>query len=166
MDIDEKAPAIARAETDIAAGAGIVFDLISRVEAWPSWKKDVRSVTLHGPVAPGSTFSWRAGPGTISSTFQEVDRPHRIAWTGSTFGIRAIDLFELEEHDGRTLVKEKESWDGLVVRLFRGRLRRTLQSSIEAGLRDLKAEAERRADGERAAGPSETALVESERQAS
>jgi len=143
MDIDEKAPAIARAEIDIAADPATVFRLISRVDVWPSWKKDVRSVSLQGPVAPGSTFAWKAGPGTIRSTFQEVDAPRKIAWTGSTFGIRAIDVFRLEPHDGGTRVVERESWSGLVARLFRSRLRRTLQSSIEAGLRDLKVEAER-----------------------
>jgi len=143
MDIDEKAPVIARAEIDIAAGPATVFRLISRVDVWPSWKKDVRSVSLQGPVAPGSTFAWKAGPGTIRSTFQEVDAPRKIAWTGSTFGIRAIDVFRLDPHDGGTHVTEQESWSGFVVRLFRSRMRRTLQSSIEAGLRDLKAEAER-----------------------
>jgi hypothetical protein len=41
-------------------------------------------------------------------------------------------------------VAQEESWEGLVVSLFAGRLRRTLQSSIDKGLADLKSEAERR----------------------
>jgi hypothetical protein len=152
MDIDESAPAVARAEMQIGAEPGMVFGLISAVYAWPSWKKDVRSVSLRGPVAPGTVFVWKAGPGAITSTLREVDPPRTIAWTGTTFGIKAIDVFRLEPRDGGTLVREQESWDGLLARLFRSRLRRMLQSSIEAGLRDLKAEAERRAARDAGAG--------------
>lgn len=149
MDIHEKAPAVARAQTQIAADPESVWRLLTDFERWPSWKPDVRSAALHGSLAPGTSFVWKAGPGTIRSTLQEVDAPRTIAWTGVTFGIRAIDVFRLEPHDGGTLVKEAESWEGLVVRLFATRLRRTLQSSIESGLAGLKAEAERRATADK-----------------
>jgi hypothetical protein len=144
MEIHEKAPVVARAETQIAANPESVWRLLSDFEKWPTWKHDVRSIALHGSLASGSVFVWKAGPGTIRSTLQEVDAPRAIAWTGSTMGIKAIDSFWLEPCDGGTLVREAESWEGLVVRLFAGRLRRTLQTSIETGLADLKAEAERR----------------------
>jgi hypothetical protein len=121
--------------------------LLTDLESWPTWKPDVRSLALHGSLAPGSLFVWRAGPGTIRSTIQEVVPPRTIAWTGTTLGIKAIDVFRLEPRDGGTLVREEESWEGLVVRLAAKRLRRRLQSSIEGGLAHLKAEAERRAAG-------------------
>ena len=57
-------------------------------------------------------------------------------------GIRAIDVFQLDAHDGTTLVREEESWKGLVPRLFRKPLQRTLDRSLENGLRNLKAAAE------------------------
>ncbi len=144
MEIHEKAPAVARAQIEIAADPESVWRLLTDLERWPTWKSDVRSVALHGSLAPGSLFVWKTGPGTIRSTLQEVDPPRAIGWTGSTFGIKAIDVFRLEPRDGGTLVKEEESWEGLVVRLFAARLRRTLQSSIESGLAQLMAEAERR----------------------
>jgi uncharacterized protein YndB with AHSA1/START domain len=144
MEIHDKAPAVARAETQIAADPESVWRLLTDLEKWPTWKHAVRSVALHGSLAPGTLFVWQAGPGTISSTLQEVDPPRAISWTGSTMGIKAIDTFRLEPRDGGTFVREAESWEGLVARLFAGRLRRTLQASIESGLVDLKAEAERR----------------------
>jgi hypothetical protein len=49
----------------------------------------------------------------------------------------------LEPPDGKTVVHTEESWDGLVARLLRGRMQRTLKSSIDAGLRYLKAEVEK-----------------------
>lgn len=145
MDIDRRAPVTARTQIQIAADPQAVWDALTDFETWPEWKRDVRSLSLRGPVAPGSTFAWKAGPGTITSRLEEVDPPTRIAWTGSTFGIKAVDVFRLEARDGGTLVTEEESWDGLLARLFRARMRRTLQAGIDRGVETLRVEAERRA---------------------
>jgi uncharacterized protein YndB with AHSA1/START domain len=151
MDIDRAAPVIARVLTQIAADRRTVWDVLTDFESWPAWKAEVRSLSLRGPVAPGSRFEWKAGPGTIKSVFEEVDQPDRIAWSGRTLGIRAVDVYRLEERDGGTQVTQEESWDGLPARLFRSRMRRTLQSNLERGLASLRAEAERRTQARGAA---------------
>jgi hypothetical protein len=87
----------------------------------------------------------KAGPGTITSTLQHVGRPHVIAWTGRTFGMDAFHVWRLEPNNGATRVQTEETFDGLMARLFRRRLSKTLTSSLESGLRHLKTEAERRA---------------------
>jgi hypothetical protein len=63
----------------------------------------------------------------------EVDPPRKIAWSGVTFGIQAIDVFRLEPRDGATLVSEEESWDGLLARLLGGlsNLRPEVKRSVE-----------------------------------
>ena len=144
MDINEGAPVVAHAQALVAADPQTVWQVLTDLERWPTWKPDVRSVRLHGALAPGTVFVWRAGPGTIRSTLQDVESPRRIAWTGTTFGIKAIDVFVLEPRGGATFVSEEESWQGLLVRLFSGRLRRTLQTSLDTGLAQLKGEVERR----------------------
>jgi uncharacterized protein YndB with AHSA1/START domain len=144
MDIDRKAPVIAKTQVQIAADPQTVWDALTDFETWPRWMRAVESMSLQGPVAAGSTFVWKAGPGTIKSRLEEVDGPRKIAWTGTTFGIKAIDVFRLEARDGGTLVTEEESWRGLPARLLRSRMRRTLLSGIERGMSDLKAEVERR----------------------
>ena len=144
MEIHKNAPVVARSRVQIAADPEAVWELLTDLEKWPTWKTDVRSMALHGPLKPGSIFVWKAGPGTIRSTLQEVDPPRAVGWTGSTFGVKAIDVFRLEASEGGTLVREAESWEGFVVRLFAGRMRKTLQSSLDSGLAELKAEAERR----------------------
>jgi hypothetical protein len=58
------------------------------------------------------------------------------------FGIKAVDVYELEPRDGGTLVRTAESWDGFPVRLFRRALTKTLQQATDSGLRHLKLEAE------------------------
>ena len=79
------------------------------------------------------------------TTLQRVDRPRMLAWTGSTFGIKAIHVHVLEPRASNTLVKSEESYDGLVVRTFRGLLQQRLDAALADGLRHLKVEAERRA---------------------
>ena len=85
-----------------------------------------------------------AGPGTITSTIRNVEAPRLIAWTGKTLSINAIHEYRLEPRDGQTSVRTEESYEGLIARLFRGPLQKTLDEAPEEGLRHLKAEAERR----------------------
>jgi hypothetical protein len=104
----------------------------------------VRSVSMRGTVARGSEFRWKAGPGTITSTFEQVEAPRRVVWSGRTLGLKAMHVYALEARAATTLVRTEESYDGLVARLFRARLQKTLDGALESGLLHLKAEAERR----------------------
>jgi uncharacterized protein YndB with AHSA1/START domain len=141
MEVDTDAPAVARAEIEVEAEPEIVWAVLTDIAGWPSWNPDVRSATPEGPLAGGTRFRWKAGPGTITSTLQEVERPHLVSWTGTTLGIRAIHVHRLEGRGSATLVRSEESWDGPLVRLLRQSMRKTLQKAIESGLRHLKAEA-------------------------
>jgi hypothetical protein len=101
-------------------------------------------MAIHGPVAPGSVFKWKAAPGTITSTIERVEPPSLIAWTGKTLGIDAVHFWHLDPRDGKTFVHTQESYGGLVARLFRRPLQRTLDRALADGLGYLKAEAEAR----------------------
>jgi hypothetical protein len=145
--IDRSAPVAGAAETSIGALPEIVWDVLLAIEDWPSWNPDVKEASLEGAVAPGTQFRWKSGPGTIVSTLQHVDRPRLVAWTGKTFGVKAFHVWRLEPRDEATLVRTEETFDGVVARLFRGRMHKMLTDGLENGLRHLKAEAERRARG-------------------
>lgn len=144
MAVNKQAPVVGASETEIAAAPEVVWDVLTAIDRWPSWNPQVKSMDLQGAVAEGSQFRWKAGPGTITSTIRRVDPPRLIAWTGKTLGIDAIHEYRLEPRDGKTLVQTEESYEGLVARLFRGPLQKTLNSALEEGLGYLKAEAERR----------------------
>lgn len=145
MEIKTDAPGVARGEIEVAAAPEIVWDVLTDIAGWPGWNPDVKSASLEGPLAPGMQFRWKAGPGTITSTLQRVEPPRSIAWTGRTMGIEAVHVHRLEPRGDATLVRSEESWDGLLVRLLRRSLTRSLQRAIDSGLGHLKAEAERRA---------------------
>jgi uncharacterized protein YndB with AHSA1/START domain len=143
MEINRQAPAVTESEIEIAAPVEIVWDLISGIDQWPSWNPAVREARLNGALVPGSTFRWKAGPGTITSTVRQVEPPHTLAWTGKTFGINAIHVYRLESQDGTTLVSTAESWEGLPVRLLKGRMQQMLEDAILPALQALKIAAER-----------------------
>lgn len=145
MEVNRDAPVLARAEAEIAADPDTVWEVLTAFEDWPSWNPDVSSVSLEGDIAEGTAFRWKAGRVTINSTLRQVERPRTLAWTGKTTGIDAVHVWRLEPRDGGTLVRTEESWKGLLVRLLRGPMRKSLQKAVDGGLQHLKAEAERRA---------------------
>ncbi len=145
MDINRNAPVHTTQEIEIAANPEVVWDVLTDIAHWPAWNKDITWVNMNGALTEGTTFNWKAGPGTIQSTLQNVNPTQEIVWTGTTLGINAVDAFHLERHADHTIVREEESWEGLIVHLFRGSMQGSLEKSIHAGLQYLKAEAERRA---------------------
>jgi hypothetical protein len=144
IETNEGAPIVGAAEIEIAATPDVVWQVLTEIDRWPSWNPQVRSASLEGSLDEGSEFRWKAGPGTIRSTITHVEQPRKVAWTGRTLSIKAIHVYVLEPRDGTTLVRTEESYDGIVARVFRRPLQKTLDRALEDGLRDLKAEAERR----------------------
>jgi uncharacterized protein YndB with AHSA1/START domain len=143
LDVDRTAPVVAASEIDIDASPEVVWDVLTTFERWPSWNPDVKTMAFGGPVAEGTTFTWKAGPGTITSTIGHVEPPHAIAWTGRTLGIDAVHVWRLEPQLDGTHVHCEESFAGMLPRLLRGPMRTMLQKGLDNGLRYLKAEAER-----------------------
>jgi hypothetical protein len=143
MAIDESAPVVARGSIGVDAEPARVWALMSSIEAWPSWNPDVRWARLDGELAAGSRFTWKAGPGTIRSTLTDVGEPSRLAWTGTTLGIHAVHVWQIEPTDGGSEVRTEESWSGVLPRLLRSAMTRSLQTAIDRGLKALKAAAEK-----------------------
>jgi hypothetical protein len=140
--INPQAPVVGDSEIEIAAPLEVVWDVLTALDSWPSWNPDVKWMARQGKVAVGSTFRWKAGPGTITSIIRRVEKPRLIAWTGKTLGIRAIHRYRLEPRGEGTFVRTDESYEGLIAGLFRVPLRKTLNSALASGLQSLRTEAE------------------------
>lgn len=138
------APVRSSRSIQVAAPPEVVWDVLTGFADWPKWNPDVKSMSFDGPLEPGSTFRWKSGPGTIVSTLEEVDPPRRVRWRGRTMSIAALHEYRLEQRDGGTRVETEETFSGLLARLMRGSLQKTLDRALEQGLDHLKAEAERR----------------------
>jgi uncharacterized protein YndB with AHSA1/START domain len=145
VTINESAPVAAAGEIEVAAEPELVWDVLTALDRWRSWNPDVKAMAFEGEVAEGATFHWRPGPRMIASTFGTVERPRLLTWAGRSPGVKAMRVWRLQEWKGGTLVGTRESWEGLLPSLLRGRMQRMLQRDIDKGLGHLKAEAERQA---------------------
>jgi hypothetical protein len=140
-----EAPVYTRRDIQIAASSEVVWEVLTDFDRWPEWNPEVESMSYDGPLEPGSVFRWKAGPGTIVSTLEEIDRPRYVRWRGRTMTIGAIHEWRLDERDGGTRVETEESFSGVLARLLRRSLQKQLDGALEQGLEHLKREAERRA---------------------
>ena len=134
-----------RAETHINAAPETVWEVLTRLENWPSWNSDVKWMRFDGPLAPGTEFRRKAGPGTIVSTIDRVEPPRYISWHGRTLTIDAYHEWWLERRDGGTFVRTEEAFFGTLARVLRRPLQKTLDKSFADALERLKHEAERQA---------------------
>jgi hypothetical protein len=145
MEIDASAPAIVRRSATIAAPVAVVWELLSRIDEWPSWQEEVERAELSGPLAPGASFRWKAGPFGISSRVEELEPQRAIGWSGGALGVHARHVYRLAPADGGgTVVDSQESWGGLLARVLPGLARKRLIAGVERALADLRREAERR----------------------
>ena len=128
------APVRSKREVEIVAPPEVVWEVLTGFEQWPQWNPEVKTMSIEGPVEPGTEFRWKAGPGTIVSTLEQVDPPGYIRWRGRTLSVKAIHEWRLEPANGGTRVETDESFSGLLARLFRGSLQKTLDRSTERGL--------------------------------
>lgn len=150
LEANPEAPAIAGTEAYVNAPVETVWAVLSDFERWPDWNEAVAGMRLGGPVEAGTTFVWRAGGTKIASRLEEVVPPARLAWTGKTMGIRAVHVWRLTPQGEGTHVRTEESFDGLIVRLLPGLMRKMLIRALEQGVQALKAAAEARHERTRA----------------
>jgi hypothetical protein len=143
MDADRRAPVFAEGSIEIASTPERLWDLMADLEAWPRWNPDVTEIVVDGPLREGTVFRWKGGSTRIVSTLQVVDRPRELAWTGRTFGIRAIHSWRFTTGPLGAVASMEESFAGGPTRLMRSRLQRQLDAATEHGLQALKTEAER-----------------------
>ena len=145
MMIDSNAPVVLAAERHIDAPANVVWDVLTDVKEWPTWHAGIRSVVADREPGVEMTFRWRPGPYQITSTVQEFEPQERIGWTGRSFGIAARHVWTIRPDAGGVVVHTDESMTGLLPRLMRRQLRKTVQKDLDTWLQNLETEAERRA---------------------
>ena len=76
---EQRAPVVSAKQIEIAADPEAVWEVLTAFDRWPNWNPDVRSMSMDGPLTVGSTFRWKAGPGTVRSTIRRIESPrHRL----------------------------------------------------------------------------------------
>ena len=103
-------PAAQGADAPVAT----VWQLISDMRNWPTWRSDAY-VTKLDAIEPDARFRWKIRGVSIRATFAVIAPERELAWTGTATGgwVKAIDRCRLAPtEDGRTAVTMEESMSG------------------------------------------------------
>ncbi|MFD6972497.1 SRPBCC family protein [Streptomyces sp. NPDC059979] len=143
--IDENAPVLARLSTVIDAPLETVWQLHTDIGAWATWNTDIDQAVLNGPLATGSSFTWKTHGLDITSTVLELIPGERIVWGGPAGGITGIHVWTFEQTGDRVTVHTEESWSGAPVDAAPEELGWALNQSLQSWLASLKSQAEQSA---------------------
>ena len=140
--VNTAAPVQTRQVITINAPAAQVWRIMTDVNRWASWQKDISQPRMHDAFLAHNSFDWKSGGLSIHSTLSVVTPNRKIIWSGPALGSFAIHSWTFSEHDGVTEVEVRESMDGWLVRLARPIFQKGLDTSIVYWLQALKQAAE------------------------
>jgi len=142
MIIEADAPLRARKDIVINAPVSHVWMVQSDINNWPKWQKEVSIAKLHGRLAKGTVFTWKAMGMNINSELQQVIENKIIGWSGKSIGMKAIHIWTFEKQGNKTMVTTEESlsgWFPTIIKLFKPDF---LEESLSNALFTLKRQSE------------------------
>ncbi|MEP0985264.1 SRPBCC family protein [Ekhidna sp.] len=101
--------------TIINADLEKVWDILIKIEDWPSWNPDIKKVTLEGEVAEGTIFKWTQGRTHGVSQIQALTKPSTLSWTSKAKMVKRIYVWNLEADEGQTIATLSASFQGTMV---------------------------------------------------
>lgn len=137
-NINNNAPVKCSKSILINARREKVWAVLTGINEWATWQKEISRPLLKGNLATGAIFTWRTGGVQITSTLHTLEAYSRFGWTGKTFGLFAIHNWILKEMGGQTEVAVEESMEGLLARLFKKAFNRNLEKGMHYWLEALK----------------------------
>jgi uncharacterized protein YndB with AHSA1/START domain len=142
VSVNENAPVKCNKTIFINAAPEKVWQVLTDVNNWPKWNKDIPNAKINGEIKPGTTFDWKTGGASIHSAIHTADSCRALGWTGKTFGASAIHNWTLVAENGGTTVKVDESMDGFLSKLFKKSFQKNLEKGMLSWLEQLKVECE------------------------
>ena len=119
-----------------------IWALMTDVNHWADWQKDISNPRMSGAFQAGRSFDWESGGLRIHSTLSVAEPFKRIVWSGPAFGAFAIHSWTLTAHGDITEVQVRESMEGWLVSLATPVFQKGLDTSIASWLVALKQAAE------------------------
>jgi uncharacterized protein YndB with AHSA1/START domain len=137
--INEDASIRDRQSVIINAPIEKVWEILTNVNDWPKWNKEIKSAKCE-KVALGAHFEWHIRLSNFKSTFQVVDKPNLLVWTGKSKLVKSIFVWNLEATDTQTILTVEESLEGFIVPIFNNQSK--LHDILLDWIHALKASAE------------------------
>lgn len=141
-NINVLAPVKCSKSIRIQAMPAQVWAVLTDIDRWAEWNKDIAQPRLQGALVAGATFTWKSGGAKIHSTLHTVAPNSELGWTGKTFGMFAVHNWRLSADQGGTVVAVEESMEGLLAKLFRKSFSKSLEKGMQHWLEALKQQCE------------------------
>lgn len=140
--INKNAPVQTVQKITIKASPEKIWKIMSDVNHWNNWSKDIQEPIMKGAFVKGNSFDWKSGGLTIHSTIHTAIPYSKIGWSGTAFGAFAIHNWTFTQMNGYTEVKVEESMEGWMVKLMNRKFQKGLEQSLQTWLNNLKSVAE------------------------
>lgn len=141
--INSNAPVICTKSIVINASKEKVWSILTGINEWVSWQKEISYASFHGNLAVDSSFKWKTGGAKIVSTLHTVEPYTQFGWTGKTFGMFAIHNWTLKENNQQTEVTVDESMEGFLASVFKKSFNKNLEKGMTNWLLLLKQKCEK-----------------------
>ena len=138
--INEDASIRDRQSVIINASVDRVWEVLTDVNRWPEWYPEIKSASCD-KVEMGATFDWALKSTHLHSSFQLVNKPTQLAWTGKSKMVKAIHVWNLEAADDQTIVTVEKSIEGFLIPVFNRQSK--VHDDLMAWIAALKEEAEK-----------------------
>ncbi|MBK1897017.1 SRPBCC family protein [Chryseobacterium paridis] len=142
-DINRNAPVKTQQKITIHASPEKIYRIMSDVNHWSTWNKDIQDPVMNTPFVKGNSFDWKSGGLTICSTLHTTIPNRKIGWSGPAFGAFAIHNWTFVRDSNDTQVIVDESMEGWLVSMMSTKFQTHLEQSLQTWLKDLKTEAEK-----------------------
>jgi hypothetical protein len=142
IDINKKAPVIARQEIIVNASIEKVRSKLTDIDNWVSWRSSIIQSQLLGPINEGTNFKWKSDGLSYNSKIHTYNN-NAFGWTGTTTGAYAVHNWYFTEENGKTTVKVEESLEGFIIRIIKKSMQKKLLQMMEKDLMELKVECEK-----------------------
>ncbi|MGD9931614.1 MAG: SRPBCC family protein [Mangrovibacterium sp.] len=139
IETNKNAPAWHEEHLLIEAPAERVYATLADIRHWALWQSGVSKTKVHGKIAPGTSFDWKAGGFSIRSVIHTAAAPLEFGWTGNMLWLKAVHNWTFYPEGNQTRVVVNESLEGFLA----GLMQKTLAKGMKKNLLELKTEAER-----------------------
>jgi len=143
MSINKSAPVVQSKSIFIKANPKKVWQVLTDIEKWDEWNQRITKPRLDQKLDVNTSFSWKIKGTKIKSTIEVFKTEEILAWSGKTFGAKALHYWFLEPTQNGTKVSVEESMEGWLISLMKKKMNGNLADDMEHWLQQLKKKCEK-----------------------
>lgn len=142
ISINQNAPVVQSKEIEINATPEKVWAVMSAIDQWSDWNKNIKNPRTLSELAEGSQFKWKNNGSSITSTIHTLEQNRMMGWTGKNFAAKAIHNWYLTPTEHGTKVSTEESMEGWLMSMMKKKMNEVLVEDMTTWLSQLKAKCE------------------------